>query len=327
MELSDDAESGKRVFYGLKPNWRYYFPNESPTKEITLTGKTHGSRTIIARYESINSFISLKNDLNKDTEYFLSISTYYCFIEIYDFTQENVNYDTIYTYDYLSNQIFSFRFTLLETKYSGTLTYYLVFCHSTANHESGDRLSVKKIEFSSLSLNNADITATKTMEGKQNDRTVTAFLVDDVNDNNYKILVAIYLSSGLKYHFNVYSLSDLSEKHTKQQLYGDPLNIGGKEPGYGLFFKVIYLGNRDIAMVYFLSNYDTQIPRYQTLTIITEDSGKTYRFESKIYYEINEKLRTDLVLNDFINITKTRLAFISKKNETKLFILINNNIL
>ena len=198
MELSDDAESGKRVFYGLKPNGRYYFPNESPTKEITLTGKTHGSRTIIARYESINSFISLKNDLNKDTEYFLSISTPYCFMEIYDFTQENVNYDTIYTYDYLSNQIFSFRFTLLETKYSGKLTYYLVFCHSTANHESGDRLSVKKIEFSSLSLNNADITATTTMEGKQNDRTVTAFLVDDVNDNNYKILVAIYLSSGLK---------------------------------------------------------------------------------------------------------------------------------
>jgi hypothetical protein len=240
-------------------------------------------------------------------------------MEIYDFTQENVNYDTIYTYDYLSNQIFSFRFTLLETKYSGKLTYYLVFCHSTANHESGDRLTVKKIEFSSLSLNNADITATKTMEGKQNDRTVTAFLVDDVNDNNYKILVAIYLSSGLKYHFNVYSLSDLSEKHAKQQLYGDDLYIGGKGPGYGLFFKVIYLGNRDIAMVYFLRNDDTQQPRYQTLTIKTDDSGKTYYFSSKIYYKIEENLRTDLVLNDFINITKTRLAFISTKTSTKLF--------
>jgi len=321
MELSDDAESGKRVFYGLKPNGRYYFPNESPTKEITLTGKTHGSKTIIARYESINSFISLKNDLDKEKEYFLSISTYYCFMEIYDLTQENLNYNTIYTYDYLSNQIFSFKFELLETKYSGTLTYYLVFCHGEANQEAGNKLSVKKIEFSSLSFNNADITATKTMDGKQNDRTVTAFLVDDVNDNNYKILGVIYLSSVPKYYFNIYSLSDLSQKHSNQ-LYGDNLDTGGREAGYGLFFKVIYLGNQDLAMAYFLSNRGSHHPRYQTLTIKTDDGGKTYYFPSKIYYEINENLRTDLVLNDFINITKTRLAFISTTTDTKLFILI-----
>ena len=119
MELSNDAETGNRVFYGLKSNGRYYFPNE-----------------IIARYESINSFIALKDDVNKEKEYFLSISTYYCFMEIYDLNEESVSYDAIYTYDYLSNQIFSFRFDIHETKYSGTLTYYLVFCHSTANHEA-----------------------------------------------------------------------------------------------------------------------------------------------------------------------------------------------
>ena len=328
MELSNDAETGNRVFYGLKSNGRYYFPNESPTKEIILTGKAHDSRTIIARYESINSFIALKDDVNKEKEYFLSISTFYCFMEIYDLNEETVSYDTIYTYDYLSNQIFSFRFDIHETKYSGTLTYYLVFCHSTANHEAGNYLSVKKIEFSGINFNNADITKTTTMTNKQNDRTVTSFLVDDINDDNYKILVVIYLSSGTRYYFNVYSLSDLTQKYSTQ-LYGDTLTTSGKDAGYGLFFKILYLGNRDVAMTYFLSNVDNQNPRFQILTITTSDSGKTYSFPHKIYFEITESLRTDLVLNDFINITETRLAFISTKTTTKLFILLmdlfNNN--
>ena len=223
MELSNDGETGERVFYGLKSNGRYYFPNESPTKEIILTGKTHGDRTIIARYESINSFISLKDDVNKNKEYFLSISTYFCLMEIYDFTQENVSYDTIYTYDFLSNQIFSFRFELHETKYSGTLTYYLIFCHNEANAEYGTYLSVKKIQFSALNFNKVDITKTTTMKNKNNDRSITSFLVDDINDDNYKILAVIYLSNTPRYYFNIYSLSDLTQKHSNQ-LYGDILD-------------------------------------------------------------------------------------------------------
>ena len=71
-------------------------------------------------------------------------------------------------------------------------------------------------------------------------------------------------------------------------------------------------------MTYFLSNVDNQNPRFQILTITTSDSGKTYSFPHKIYFEITESLRTDLVLNDFINITETRLAFISTKTTTKL---------
>ena len=59
LEFSNDGETGNRVFYGLESNGRYYF-SDNPTKEIILTAKND----VIARYESINAFVTLKNDIN-----------------------------------------------------------------------------------------------------------------------------------------------------------------------------------------------------------------------------------------------------------------------
>ena len=327
LQFSNDSETGTRVFYGLKPNGRYYFPNETPTKEITLEKKGD----IIARYESMNSFISLKNDINKNKEYFLSISTYSCFMEMYDFTENEVQYVTKYNYDYLGVQIFSFRFELLETKYSGQMAYYLIFCHNIGKADYGDYLSVKKILFSNLDFNTNDIIATKKMDSqKLNDRTVTGFLVDDVEESDFRILVAIYTSNGKKYNYNVYNLDNLNLICERKELFADTLITDGRGKdgkGHGLFFKIIYLGNKDSAIVYFLDNHDDKILRFQSLMIYKKDS--CFAFYSKIYMEINDNLKTDLVLNDFIKITDTRLAFISTKGESSLYILLidlyNNN--
>ena len=51
---------------------------------------------------------------------------------------------------------------------------------------------MKKIELSGINFNNAEITKTTTMTNKQNDMTVTFFLVDDIDDDNYKILFIAY---------------------------------------------------------------------------------------------------------------------------------------
>lgn len=158
LEFSNDGETGDRLFYGLKRNGRYYF-DESPTKEIVLKGKD----SIIARYESMNAFFALKDDINKNNEYFISISTYSCFMEMYDITTDNFKNDTIYNANFVGNQIFSFKFELLEYSYSDTVTYYMIFCHSTNNEGQGDKLSIKKIQFSDLSFNSDDIVKTITV--------------------------------------------------------------------------------------------------------------------------------------------------------------------
>ena len=322
LEFSPDSENGDRLFYGLKPNGRYYFPDEKPTKQVTLSSTTYNGKTIIARYESINSFIAFKDDTNRDKEYFLSISTYYCYMELYDFTKDEVEFKTKYTLPYLDNHIYSFKFDIFGTTYSGSMIYYLVLLPSYDdydNHESGDRIFVKKIGFTNLEFNTQDIIASKPYTDKNNERMVSSFLVDDIDNNDFKILVVVFLNKNLKYSFNVYSLDDLSIKCDKCSLYGDNLDVSGKEKGYGLFFKILYLGNRDTAMTYFLSNVDKQKPKFQVLTI---EKGDKHYFSNKIYYEVNYELRTDLLQNDFIKINNERLVFISSSTENSLFILL-----
>ena len=56
----------------MKKNWKNYFPEE--TKEIEITSDTVDS-SVIERYESTNSFVSLKDDTKKEKEYLMNIST------------------------------------------------------------------------------------------------------------------------------------------------------------------------------------------------------------------------------------------------------------
>ena len=323
LEFSVDEESGKRLFYGLKKNGRYFFPNENPTKEVELSSKTYDGRTVVARYESMNAFISLKDDISYNKQYLFSLSTYFCFMELYDFSQEEVQSSTTYTKDYFSTVIFSFRFSLLETKLNNKMTYFLVFSHKDGEEQKGEYFSIKKMQFSDINFNKNDIISNPVYKSKLNDRSISAFLIDDVDDSDYKILVVIFISDSGKYNFNVYSLSDLSEKCKDQQLYEDVLTTnqrgdGGK--GYGLYFQTIYLGDKDVAMAYYTSNAATTFLRFQVLTI--RKSNSVYVFDNKIYTQTIESFNTDLVLNDFIKITDTRLAVITSTDGTKFHIII-----
>ena len=72
VEFSDDGgpssstEGFSRVFYGLKENGRYYFPNESPTREIE---NIVGNGTARGRYESLNHLVVVEDDLQRKNEY------------------------------------------------------------------------------------------------------------------------------------------------------------------------------------------------------------------------------------------------------------------
>ena len=120
-------------------------------------------------------------------------------------------------------------------------------------------------------------------------------------------------------------MSDLSEKCVNWELYNDVIDTkfkGAQGKGYGVYYKFLYLGNRDAAMVYYKTNKDNQDLFFQVLTIELEGNCIKHPIPYKIYLEIKENLKTDLVLNDFIKLNETRLAFISTKETKKLFILL-----
>ena len=95
IEYSDSSPGNSRLFYALKENGRGFFQNESPIKEITMSGDG-----IINRYESINAFISLESDINKEKQYLLSISSDKSLTEIHD--MEEGTYQQWLTTDFLN---------------------------------------------------------------------------------------------------------------------------------------------------------------------------------------------------------------------------------
>ena len=67
IEYSEDNSNSnqyeKRLFYGLKKNGRYYFPDESPFKHFEFYNTSNNKYT--GRFESKNKIIYLNGDINK----------------------------------------------------------------------------------------------------------------------------------------------------------------------------------------------------------------------------------------------------------------------
>ena len=82
VEFSNDGgnSDGARIFYGLTKDGRYYFPNNSPTYEITDIGNIDG---IKGRYESLNQLVVTKNDSTRENEYLFSTSSYGSLTELH----------------------------------------------------------------------------------------------------------------------------------------------------------------------------------------------------------------------------------------------------
>ena len=113
-----------RLFYGLKKDGKYYFPEV--TKEIEIISNNI-NYTSLGRYESVNSFISLKDDINKEKEYLLSISSYITILELHDF--ENNNYEIFESVKFFNSTlgIHSFVFQVLEKKIDNKNIYFLTY--------------------------------------------------------------------------------------------------------------------------------------------------------------------------------------------------------
>ena len=133
-------------FYYIKENGHGFFPNEETIKEISLIDDK-----IINRYESINAFVSIESDINKEKQYLLSISSDKSVTELHDL--EIGTYQLWLTTDFLNIEenryILSIRFSLLEWK--NTNIYLLVFVQKAGSDSQGNDFSnsytIKKFSF------------------------------------------------------------------------------------------------------------------------------------------------------------------------------------
>ena len=106
--LGDNAAGYARIFYGLKSNGRYYFPNETPTWEIENIGNIDGN---YGRYESLNYIVVTEDDLTKENEFIFSTSSYDSLTEL--LIMKNKTYIYTKTTDFMGHLIYSFTYSIV----------------------------------------------------------------------------------------------------------------------------------------------------------------------------------------------------------------------
>ena len=148
------GESKERLFYGLKKNGRYYFPGEPVFIHIDdVVCQDCSDSKFKGRFESRNTFLSLKDDTAKSKQYLFSMSSYNSVTEIIDI-EDNLTYyawDSVKFWD-LNRPIFSYEYSLVEIENSNI--FFSAFIESAGSHSDGKEYSntvtIKKFYFNSF---------------------------------------------------------------------------------------------------------------------------------------------------------------------------------
>ena len=179
-EFSDDGglsgvnDGFSRIFYGLKSNGRYYFPNESPTWEISNIGNIGSAR---GRYESFNMIVYTEDDLKRENEILFSISSYNSLTELHFINNKTYTYTK--TTSFVSRTLFSFQYNMVEVEYNNKIFYFIAFTHSSSDERNGDLIDIKKFGFKSFSFSDYNSYSNKveTIKDNHDDRIVHLFVL------------------------------------------------------------------------------------------------------------------------------------------------------
>ena len=311
VEFSDDVENDpnkeygySRLFYGLKENGRYYFPNESPIWEIENIGKVDQAR---GRYESLNQLVVTENDNERKNEFLYSTSSYDSLTELHMIENQTYIYDK--TSNFMGKSIFSFQYSMVEVNKDNNIFYFIGFTHSSSDSQNGDRLDIKKIGFNSFSLKDVNYYKNLTIDYNQDNRILNLFIIE-----NFEILVLVYIRNDINLKFKYFDY-DLVEQESEQSLFKLTMETTGDDARdrNGIFFKSVELpeekrafalyedgiGDHLYFRIYQFSNNDNSYSASQILSRDSRQGGKEYRFSSYVTF------------NDIYKLNDVRIAVVS----------------
>ena len=289
------SSGNDRLLYGLKKNGQYLFEdsegNELSTKEITIYNNGQNAK----RYESQTSFVSLKNNTNK--QYLFNIGSDRSIVELYDLEEDEFIFKPSTT-EFLGNTIYSYTFSLIELENDEEeKEYLLVYMYDK-------KYKLQKFSFSSFSLD-LDIVSSSPVESNFDNRIVSSFIYNGLSS---PLIILFYIdktSSIYQYEINIYNLNlnylGNSEIDT----------INSFNEGEGIFSKGFHLKNYFVIFIYFKGR------ETGSLTLKIGTISNTYSFEAKLTKYINEYyFRTDDRINEFIKVNDERFIYIAFKETT-----------
>ena len=269
-----------RLFYGLRGNGTLYFQEE--TKEIEITSDSIDSN-IIKRYESINFFSSFMNDINKENEYLMSISSYITILELHDFQNDQYSLLEATTFVDKPAGIYSYIFQVLEAKIN--------------------------IRIQDFDLNDLIEDGNTNVENTPGNRISSCIKIE-----HFDLLALFYMN--VEGYFCV-SLYDYNLQ-TRGNIQIDRFMVTVTAIHDGVFLKSVYLYVQYFAFIYFLDSNHFKL----NILLIDKNSHDTYSLNSQLDFTDNDiPLNPNITMNEFLKVDKNRLILISTQDYTTLYII------
>ena len=304
VEFSQNPDNSKsRLFYGLKPNGRYYFPDESGTKIIEEMACEGCDANYKGRFESRNLFVSLKDDSQKSKQYLFSMSSFHSLTELHDI--ENDQYfawNTTYFFG-LEKQIFSYEYSLFEIQ--NTNTYIIAVVESAGkinDNEYAEKYTLRKFQFGSFSSSPYIELASLKESDKYDDRAISAFYLP-IPD----LIVLFFLKFNVGYAALFYDTSFTKKGEIKFSDADNPWK------GWGLYNKAIHIKDNYAAFVYFSDGNSQSSLKFRFMSYKND-----YDFEDKITRDFSDyNFRQDVQANGFYKLTDERIVLFTEEEGWK----------
>ena len=319
--LVEFSNGGNRIFYGLNTNGRGYFTNEASIKTIYSLPKISAvGGDVDGRYESKNMLVSLSSDTSKSKQYVFSVSSFHSLTELHDIDSDNDEYSVWSTDDFFkfpnkTRYLFSHQFSLFEKGNNNIYYAAYVQFRDFNNKVPPEAYSVSYTlsKFSFTSLNNYSMEREE-FEVNYDDRIVSAIYMEKYGAQ----IVVFFIKNGASaYYMRLHNVETLEYETNKEKQLYEIDNADDFYPGYGIFFKAIYLQDEYISFIFFTKKDDGKSLKFSILYL-----NNDFSFSYKQLLDINSfEFDTSIIMNEFYKINNERLLFVSTLGKETLVLM------
>ena len=313
IEYSSNNDNSKRMFYGLKKNGRYYFPNETSIKIFHAKNpdnENHG------RYESKNKIVYMAKDKEKKKQYLFSTSIYQTVTELHDIQGGNSTYwDTVNFWEII--EIFSYEILILDLPESNENHYVCVFTQRETEKRKvregvwehySRTFSIRKFKFDSPT--SYTMLAKYDYRSNYNSRMISAFVVQE-----WQLIVIFFLkradTSEEEYTNAKYSIAFFDYSLNWRDTERESENLYELNSGNGIFFRSVWLKGRWAAFLYFKDKIGKQLV-FEIGELNNCDGGYCFKYRNTYPVTIWDKwYTTNTKYNDFFKVDENRLVFVT----------------
>ena len=327
LELTESKDDNtkeiytSRLFYGLTKEGLPFFTNntayihEIKINESKVISNDNEYHNLYNSFNSINLFVSLKNDLNKNNQYLFSINSKNSIVELFNLNDNDIYYLCSFNKFFnlnIDQYMFTYNIELFELKEKNE--YLISFIPKIiVTKEMLELNFIKKFRFKSFDENAYEEINSIKYSDYLNIRIINVALLDGAlavltcieNDDDNQIVLRrlSYYDNMYKFNLKFYNYNLKYNSYIKDLTLNNTLSQ--KYSGYNLFAKSLYMGNNYVIYVYILN---TEIIFDLFYINFSEEKSHIEPIMTKSHS--NNKINLDTLLCDLVKIENNKLAFI-----------------